>query len=284
MRLFRGRIRLALAGAAALVLATVGLAACGGDDDGTQTVTLTASGSGKDVAIEVPDSADPGLAEITLDNGSDGPVDMQLLRVEGEHTPAEVVEAIVPVLDGGPFPDWLFAGGGGGTVAPSSTETVTESFEPGTYYVLNTQAAGRPDPSSMPAFEVIGEASEDELPEADATVQAVDYGFEATDLASGENQVRFENAGAQPHHILVSPLVEGTTVKAAREFLLSGEGRPVVEQKGSDSTAAIEGGDSQNATLTLEKPGQYVLYCFVSDRQGGPPHVAKGMVDKITVE
>ncbi len=222
MRLFRSRVRFAIASAAVLGLATAGFSACGGDDDETQGLTLTASGSGKNVTIEAPESADPGLAEITVDNGTDGQVDGQLFRVTGEHTPAEVAEAIVPVLEGEPFPDWLYAGGGVGTVGPNAINTVTENLEPGTYYVVNTATGGRPDAESLPAFEVTGEASEEELPEADATVEAIDYGFEATGLESGENQIRFENAGAQPHHILASPLVEGTTVKAAKAFLLKG--------------------------------------------------------------
>jgi hypothetical protein len=33
----------------------------------------------------------------------------------------------------------------------------------------------------------------------------------------------------------------------------------------------------------LEKPGKYALLCFVSDRKGGPPHVAQGMLAEITV-
>jgi plastocyanin len=273
-----------LASTAALVLGATGLAACGGDDNQAQTLTLTASGSGKNVEIQTPESADTGLAEITLDNGTEGPVDAQMLRVTGDHAPAEVIKAFAATFEGKPIPDWLYAGGGIGTVGPNATGTVTENLEPGTYYVINTEAGGPPDPKTVPAFEVTGEASEEELPQADATVQAIDYGFEATGLKSGENQIRFENVGAQPHHIIASPLVEGTSTKAARAFLLSGKGRPVVEEKGTDTTAVIEGGDSQNATLVFNKPGEYVLYCFITDRQGGPPHVAQGMVDKVEVK
>ena len=32
------------------------------------------------------------------------------------------------------------------------------------------------------------------------------------------------------------------------------------------------------------KKGKYALVCFIPDRQGGPPHVAKGMVSEATVE
>ena len=45
----------------------------------------------------------------------------------------------------------------------------------------------------------------------------------------------------------------------------------------------IEGGEGQLVTLDL-KPGRYALYCFITDREGGPPHALKGMVDEVEVE
>ncbi len=45
----------------------------------------------------------------------------------------------------------------------------------------------------------------------------------------------------------------------------------------------LEGGEAQLVTLDLE-PGRYVLFCFISDRQGGQPHALKGMVDEVEVE
>ena len=45
----------------------------------------------------------------------------------------------------------------------------------------------------------------------------------------------------------------------------------------------LEGGEGQLVTLDL-KPGRYVLFCFITDRQGGPPHALKGMVDEVEVE
>jgi hypothetical protein len=32
------------------------------------------------------------------------------------------------------------------------------------------------------------------------------------------------------------------------------------------------------------KPGKYALYCFISDRKGGPPHITKGTISEATVE
>jgi hypothetical protein len=44
----------------------------------------------------------------------------------------------------------------------------------------------------------------------------------------------------------------------------------------------MDGGVKQIVEADL-KPGRYVFMCFIADRGGGPPHVAKGMVSEITV-
>ena len=45
----------------------------------------------------------------------------------------------------------------------------------------------------------------------------------------------------------------------------------------------IDGGSKQITELDLEKPCKYAPLYFVSDRKGGPPHVAQGMIAEITV-
>ncbi len=63
----------------------------------------------------------------------------------------------------------------------------------------------------------------------------------------------------------------------------SEKGQPPIEEEGTQNTAVLEGGEGQVVTLDL-KPGRYALLCFISDRQGGPPHAVKGMVDEIEVK
>jgi hypothetical protein len=48
-------------------------------------------------------------------------------------------------------------------------------------------------------------------------------------------------------------------------------------------TAALEGGDSQIAELNLTS-GKYAFICFISNRGGGPPHAAMGMIKEVVVE
>jgi hypothetical protein len=263
------------------LLAALLIAACG-DEEEAQKLTYTLTGQGKEATFDAPQSAEPGLAEITLKNEGDGEADLQLIRVEGDHTPEEVVEGLGNATKAEAFPDWFFAGGGVGTTGPGESRTVSQVLEPGTYYAFNTEG-GPPDPkAAVPALEVSGDAS-DETVEADDTVSAFDYGFEAETLPSGSVEIAYENTGAQPHHLIASPLIGDATAEDVERFFKTEKGEPPLREEGTQSTAVTEGGEGQLVTLDLE-PGRYALYCFISDREGGPPHAIKGMVDEVEVQ
>lgn len=272
--------RHALAGAAAIALALTGLVACGGDDDDAQTLTFSATEKG----ISGPSSAETGTAEVRLNNEGKNSADLQLIRVEGDRSAQDVIQALGLASAGRPFPDWFFAGGGVGSTPAGESDSVTQVLEPGTYWAFNTES-GPPDPKTAASLEVTGETSDEEVEADDGEIQAVDYGFEATGLKAGRNEILFSNTGVQPHHILASPAIgDATAEDAERFFKTNGRGaKPPIQEKGTQSTAVLEGGDSQLVTLDL-KPGRYVLYCFISDRQGGPPHALKGMVDAVEVK
>lgn len=278
-RIARSPFRLALCLAVAVTTA-IGFVACGSEEE-TQSLTFTISGEGKGAKLSGPSSADTGLAEITLKNESDRDGEAQLIRVDGDHTPEEVTEGLKAAMKGDPFPEWFFAGGGVGTTAAGKSQTVTQVLEPGTYYAFDTEG-GQPDAASVPTFEISGEAS-DETVEADETIDAFEYGFETEPLSSGKVEVAFDNTGKEPHHLLASRLIGDSTAEDVEQFFESEKGKPPFEEKGFQSTAVIEGGEGQLVTLDL-KPGRYVLFCFISDRQGGPPHALKGMVDEVEVE
>lgn len=263
-----------------VVLAAIGLAACGDSED-TQSLTFTLSGDGKGAKLSGPSSADTGLAEITLRNDGKGEGDLQLIRVEGDHSAKEVVDGLGDAMQGKSFPEWFFAAGGVGTIGSGKSETVTQVLEPGDYYAFNTEG-DLPDAETVPAVEVSGDES-DETVEADATVDAFEYGYETDQLSSGKTEIAFENTGTQPHHLLAAPLAGDSTAKDVEQFFKSEKGKPPFDEKGFQSTAVLEGGEGQLVTLDL-KPGRYVLFCFITDRDGGPPHALKGMVDEVEVE
>jgi hypothetical protein len=264
------------------VTVSVGLGACGGDEE-AQTLAFTVTQDGKVSKVSGPGSAEAGLAEITLENEGKGESDLQLIRVEGDHSAEEVVEGLDAAINGKAFPEWFFAGGGVGTTVAGNSQTVTQVLEPGTYYAFDTEGSqGPPDAASIPVLEVSGDES-DETVEADTTVEAFEYGFEAEELSSGKAEIVFDNTGDQPHHLLASPLVGDSTVEDVERFFKTNKGKPPLEEEGGQTTAVIEGGEGQLITLDLE-PGRYALYCFITDRQGGPPHALKGMVDEVEVK
>jgi hypothetical protein len=265
----------------ATLFAATALAACGSSND-EQKLSFEVSSKGKETTIAAPESAETGLAEITLVNDGKSEADLQLIRVEGDHSAEEVVEGFEGAGSGKGFPDWFFGGGGVGTTIPGESATVTQILEPGEYYAVNTEG-GPPDPKALASFEVTGDPS-DETVEGDATVTAGEYVFQSEEpLPAGENEIVFDNIGAQPHHLLASKLEGDATAEDALTFFKTEKGKPPLSEKGTQATAVIEGGEAQLVTLDLE-PGRYAFYCFISDRQGGPPHAFKGMVSEIEVE
>lgn len=285
----RSTARLALSVAA--VAAAVAAAGCGGDDEEAaeepaaqepQQISIGVSEQGDQATLEAPGSVEAGLAEITLENSGEGPHDAQLIRTEGDHSAEETVEAVLGAQRGEPLPEWLFAGGGVGTTPPGETRSATQTLEPGTYYVLDTE--GRGQPSDPPAMEVTGEAADASVPaDAPATVTASEYAFETQGLSPDAAEVTFENAGEQPHHIVAAPLEQGATIEDVEAFAREESGPPPVDLERTISTAVVEGGDTQVVDLEFEQ-GNYALLCFISDREGGPPHVAQGMIAEAEVE
>lgn len=260
------------------------ITACGDDDDGggggsdAQQLTFVIGEKGGKPSIEAPESAEAGIAEITLQNDGEQEHSLDLIRAEGDHSAAEVVRALGGAFEGKPIPDWFHAAGGAPTAKTGASETVTQELKPGTYFVFDTTGSeGPPGPADVPSFEVTGEVADAELPEADATVKAFEYGFEAEGLTAGETTILFENAGAQPHHLLAAPIAKGKTFADVEAFLENEQGPPPVDEENEVGTAVLDGGESQVVTLDL-KPGNYALLCFISDREGGPPHAFKGMV------
>ena len=272
---------------ALMLAAAMALSACGDDDDedggggggdaaaGPSQLSITASGN----KLSVEGSPQPGVAEVTLTNEGQGEVAAQLVRIEGNHSPAEVKKVYSGAGEGKPIPDWLRAEGGVGTVGPGESATVTQELEEGTYYAANDES----DTPSFDTFEVSGETSDAELPEADATVTAEDYSFESEGLTAGKVTLAFENAGVEPHHVLALPLQKGKTIDDFKAFVRTEKGPPPVDFRRGVTSTVIDGDKTLVQDVTLQK-GEYVMVCFISDRAGGKPHALKGMISPATVE
>jgi hypothetical protein len=84
--------------------------------------------------------------------------------------------------------------------------------------------------------------------------------------------------------VIAVPFKPGATLAEVRKaFSQTGGADPPLDFRNVAYTARIDGGTKQITELDLARTGKYALLCFVSDRKGGPPHVAQGMVAEITV-
>ena len=270
-----GRRGLALI--AGLALGAGGVAACGKDSPEKLSVTLTPDGKLTGVK-----ELSGGPVELKFRNSGKAPYDVGIARIDGNHTVDEALKVIA--REGGPIPDWLHGAGGVGTVAPGRTGTATQVLGPGNYFL----SAEMQDSDAKPitaTLKVSGGKSEGDLPDTDAKITATEYTFTTSGLKAGNNKVEFDNVGRQLHHAVVLPLAPGKTLADVRKFLQAPgmpQGQPPFDVMKGANTAVIDGGTKMTTELNLQK-GRNVMLCFIQDRAGGPPHVAKGMVKEVNV-
>ena len=280
----------ALAATAALAL---GAAACGDDDkpdnqggtvetgsEAPATLEFSATQQGKKSTLEVPTDAKSGVVKITFRNDGKKPAEAQIVRIDGDHTADEVLEVVT--AESAKIPEWIQDGGGVGATPPGETSEVIQELAPGKYVAFD----GENEASAE--FTVSEEEGSDaEFPETEASITAKDYSFETSGLKAGDNVITFENTGKELHHVGIVPVNPGATFSEVRKFMTSEEGqsdrKPPVNFNKASFTAVIDGGIKQVVRAKLEA-GKYAFVCFIPDRAGGPPHVAKGMVTEVDVK
>jgi hypothetical protein len=259
-------------------LAALFAVGCGGDSD-PEKVAIEASG-GKDSTFTAPSEVTAGVAEIEFTNSGEQENDAQLIRIDGDYSEEEVIAELGKAIEGEPVADWFHAVGGVGSTEPGQTNSVEQELSEGTHYVVGQEEPAAP----LTKIEVTANGDGD-LEEPEAKVTAQEYSFSAEGLKSGEQQILLDNAGAQWHHFIAQKIAEGKTFEDVEAFFSEGggQGQPPVDQNEGFSSTVLDGGESQVVTEDLT-PGKYAFFCFVSDKQGGPPHVAQGMLSEVTVE
>ena len=283
------------------------LGACGGGEEAFDLSIETIDYAFQNVPTEVP----AGLIEVTLDNQGEVTHEFALAEI-GDTPPDQFFTDFAPAIsEGGAFPDYLGAvivpiEAGGGESATTSF-TVTE----GTYVIFctltgdaaGTPAEGEEEAEGAPHFTlgmaqtiVVGSGDADAvLPEADGTVTATDYAFEA-DIEAGDTVINFTNDGPnEVHFAAVSVYPEGTTAEDAEAafaaLLETPEDAPPPEGVPLPEDVAFSGIASDGLGVQFEVPGgfesgrTYIFTCFISDRAGGPPHaIAHQMYEAFTVD
>jgi hypothetical protein len=267
---------------AALGVTGIAVAACGDDDNDSKeaskpkTLAVSIDQAAK---VTAPKTIEGGVVTLRFTNNAKAPYSLQMIRVSGNQTAAEVLK--ITNADGGPIPSWLTDGGGIGTVKAGATGTTTQELPAGRWILVPDTENDKVKPQT-PVLEVTGGESGGALPKTNATISASEYRFNSSGLKGGNNTVEFANDGKQLHHVIAFPLLPGKTLAQAKTFLTTEKGQPPVDFENGVETTVIDGGQKQVVTMNL-KSGKYALVCFIQDRAGGPPHFNKGMISEATV-
>jgi hypothetical protein len=286
-----------LAGLAALIALAALVAGCGSSSNSNPTkLSLSISEQGKTAAFQAPKTATGGLVQVSLANKGKAPHGVQFIQYTGSHTAADVQQQLGS--NNSAIPDWIKLHGGIGSVAPGQTGTATVNVPQGNYVLVDAAALGGPGGSSGPpatADMKLSGGSTGDLPSTSGQVTAENpskdhYKWDISGLKTGSNQVTFNSKGDPNEvvHMIIAVPVKGTAPPLSQiQQDLAKQGPPpsYVDQSGIQNTALLDGGGSQTTTLDLKKPGQYIFFCPLMDRDGkGKSHDQEGLLSVQTVK
>jgi hypothetical protein len=269
---------------AALAAFSLGLAACGDDDDNggsgdsasePSRAAFTLSGK----KISGPKEIKGGLVEVTFKNNGDQGAGVQFVRGTDGHTGAEALKAAAAWGENGKaLPTWVKIEGGTATAQKGSSTKATLVLPAGDYMAVDIDSN-----AATPVKVTGGESAE--LPTTDGRIEASEYKFTSSGINSGRAQIEFDNVGKEPHFFVAVQYKPGATLDDIKKFIRDEKGKPpFVEDEGSELASALFDGGRKAVMDVNFKPGKYALLCFIPDRAGGPPHVAKGMVSELEVQ
>jgi len=242
-------------------------------------VTFTAV----DYRYSGPDSIPAGLTDIRLENAGTDAHHIQLLKLEEGKT----IEDLTATLAESPvWPEWTQAYGGPNAVFPGSSSNAFVPLDPGEYVVLSwapDMASGAPQYQRgmiQPLSVTESGAATAELT-ADITLDLVDFSFVLSAIpAAGTQTIRVNNAGHQPHEVLLVKLPADAT---PMDFVAS-IGTDTLRGELAGGITEIEPGMYNLFTATFESGVKYGLLCFVMDPETGQPHFMQGMSQEFVVQ
>jgi hypothetical protein len=274
----------------ALVLAgLVALVGCGSSSTKATKLSISLSEQGKKASFQAPKSAKGGLVEVSFKNLGKDPHGVQFIQYTGNHTAADVLKEVA--AGSNKTPDWIKGQGGVTTVAGGKSSSATVNLDPGNYVVVDSAALGGSSAPPATAEMKLTSGDSGDLPDTPATVSANQtgkdkYAWSISGLKSGVNQVRFDSKGKDALHIIAAVPIKGkapSLTQIKKDFSTNGPPPPYLDVKNFATTPVLDGGKSQTLSLDL-KPGKYVFFCPLTDRDGGKPHDQEGLLKFETVK
>jgi len=279
----------------AIAIGAVVVTGCGGSSNPKPVaLNLSISEQGKNASFQAPKTTKGGLVEVTLANKGKAPHGVQFIQYTSGHTAADVQKQLGANTN--KVPDWLKAEGGIGMVPGGGTQTATVNLPAGNYVIVDAAAAFGPGSGNAPpanAQLTVSSGETGDLPSTSGDVTANQTGkdqfaWETSGLHTGQNDITFNSKGEDSLHLIIAVPVNGTAPpldKIKSDFAKAGNGPPpsYLDFKDAQSTAILDGGLSQTTKLNLQKAGQYIFFCPLTDRDGGKPHDQEGLLKVETV-
>jgi hypothetical protein len=272
----------------ALIAAGVTVAWGGSSAAKPTNLSLSISETGKAAKFTIPASGKGGLTRVVLVNSGQAPHSAQLILVARGHTIADAVKQLSG--NSGKTPNWLRAEGGVGTTPSGRTGTAIVNLPQGTYAIVDTVGLQRGGPPAYGQTKLSG-GKQGTVPKYAASITGLQtgndrYAWRLSGLKRGTNRLGFVSQGRSAIHLVSLFKLKGTanpslaTIKNGLQS--TGQSPSYVDQRSRVVTAALDGGKSMATSLTF-KPGRYVFFCPLPDRDGGKPHFLEGMLRKVTI-
>jgi len=242
------------------------------------TVHVTAT----DYAFDAPDTLTAGQTSFHLMNHGKELHHLVLIRLAPGMTVADL-QKMNP--DAGPPPNVTLIGGPNPAVPDGSAEAVVD-LKAGQYAMICVIPSSVDGKLHMLKGMIRGLTVKEggasaAAPTPDITLKLSDYAFDpSTPLTAGHHVIRVENAGPQPHEVVLVKLDAGKTMQDFANWAAKLQGPP----PGQPMPGVSPMSPGEAATITVDlSPGEYGFVCFVGDNKDGKPHLAHGMIKQFTV-
>ena len=287
----RFTIRRALVGSAAsvvfagLLLAPgLGQAGAAGHRDSMPAIAATAKG----FVAAVPMGITAGMVRFTYTNNGGTWQGIGVGRLNAGASQAQVISVL---KTGDPEKlDPLGVPYGGVGAGMGATETMVVTLPAGRYFLFDTETGPKGKPLYVAKFFTVGAGSAFsgmmDAPGTAAAITLKDMKFVSPDsLPAGTHTFKVHNAGPSEHMMITVKIANGKTFQDVLAYLKQGpnaKGQPPIDQSTFGGFETMGPGQTAYLTQTFT-PGTYVMLCFVTDKKKNIPHVAEGMVKKVTV-
>ncbi|TMM11719.1 MAG: hypothetical protein E6G00_04555 [Actinobacteria bacterium] len=278
----------------ALLVPALAVAGCGKSkkkSTAASTLDVTVSESGKSAKYSVPSSVKGGLVRVTVANHGKAPHAAQLVRLEGNHTVQDALKIINSQSNNTKVPNWIHGEGGVGAAPPGAPVSATVVLPAGKYFVADLGGPGSSGPPGYAEFTVTSGPS-GSLPSTPTTITAANpskdkYKWEVSgSLKSGASDLTFVSKGKNTIHFIGAFRLNGNASKEQVIKALKSNGKPpsFVDTSSFANTAVLDSGKSDVTPFRFSKPGKYVLFCPLSDRDGRKPHFEEGLLTTVDVK